>query len=290
MRSMTGYGVGRVQGGDWEITAELKTVNHRFLDLALRLPREIAFLEPVARETVSAGIRRGHVEVFLNVRRTEGSSKSVLADTALAKAYADTAERLAKETGLENDLTVGELMEMDGVVTLEERETDHDMVCALCAEALREAVSHVTDMREREGERLRSDLMEHLEAAETLRDRIRERAPGVVADYRERLESRLSQMGAEGVDPQRLAQEVALMADRCAIDEEISRLSIHIGQMKQYLDADGEIGKKMDFLVQEMNREANTIGSKASDAAIAQMVVDLKSEIEKLREQIQNVE
>ena len=290
MRSMTGYGVGRVQGGEWEITAELKTVNHRFLDLALRLPREIAFLEPVTRETISAGIRRGHVEVFLNVRRTEGSSKSVLADTALARAYADTAEKLAKETGLKNDLNIGKLMEMDGVITLEEREIDHEMVSALCAEALREAIFHVTEMREREGARLRVDLMEHLEAAETLRDRIQERAPGVVDDYRERLESRLAQMDADGVDPQRMVQEVALMADRCAIDEEISRLSIHTGQMKQYLDAEGEIGKKMDFLVQEMNREANTIGSKASDAAIAQMVVDLKSEIEKLREQIQNVE
>ena len=145
-------------------------------------------------------------------------------------------------------------------------------------------------MREREGAHLKKDLRLHLDAADVLRGQILNRAPAVVDEYREKLETRLKNLLTESVEPQRLAQEVAIMADRCAIDEELARLDSHIRQMRKYLESDGEIGKKMDFLIQEMNREANTIGSKASDASIAQYVVDLKSEIEKLREQIQNVE
>ena len=145
-------------------------------------------------------------------------------------------------------------------------------------------------MRDREGAHLKEDLRDHLDAAALLREKILERAPKVVSEYREKLEIRLNSLLTDGVEPQRLAQEVAILADRCAIDEELARLNSHFNQMRQYLEAEGEIGKKMDFLIQEMNREANTIGSKAQDGQIAQWVVDLKSEIEKLREQIQNVE
>ncbi len=290
MQSMTGYGLGRACDEQWEVSAEVKTVNHRFLDLGLRLPRNIAFLEQTVRDSVSGKLRRGHVDVFLSVVRTDDSAREVHTDVALAKAYALAAERISEAIGKPDNMTLRDVMGLDGVVTLEERETDRERVSALCAEALEQALDQVTDMRKKEGERLALDLGEHLDAAAALRDRIRHRAPGVVTDYRNRLESKLAQMLSEGVDPQRLAQEVALMADRCAIDEEILRLGSHIDQMRQYLVTKGEIGKKMDFLVQEMNREANTIGSKASDAMIAQMVVDLKSEIEKLREQIQNVE
>ena len=290
MQSMTGYGIGRARGEGWEVSLELKTVNHRFLDWGLRLPRNLAFLEQTIREQVSAGIRRGHVDVFLTVKRTDASSREVRTDEALAVAYTEAAARIAEATGLQNPLTALDLMGMEGVITLDEAEMDPQQVIALCTEAISQALSQLTEMRKLEGAQLRADLSAHLEAASQLRDRISERAPGVVEDYRTRLENRIAQMVTEQVEPQRLAQEVALMADRCAIDEEIQRLGSHIHQMNQYLDAKGEIGKKMDFLIQEMNREANTIGSKASDAAIAQMVVDLKSEIEKLREQIQNVE
>ena len=152
------------------------------------------------------------------------------------------------------------------------------------------AADQVAEMRAKEGENLREDLTEHLQAVEHIRSLILERAPQIVEEYREKLTARIKNLLQENPDPQRMAQEVALMADRCAIDEELSRLESHIRQMKVFLQAKDEIGKKMDFLIQEMNREANTIGSKASDAQVAQMVVDLKSEIEKLREQIQNVE
>ena len=290
MRSMTGCGSGRAEQGGWEVTAEVKTVNHRFLDFGLRLPRNLAFLEPVIREKVGARLKRGHVEVFLNVVPTDASSREVVADEELAKAYFAAAKKIASAAGVKNDLRLRDVMTMEGVAVTAEREMDPDTVRSACGTAMTEALNQLTAMREREGAHLREDLAAHLRAAAELREKILERAPAVVEEYRTRLEGRIKKLGAEGVDPQRLAQEVALMADRCAIDEELSRLDSHIGQMTRYLEAEEEIGKKMDFLIQEMNREANTIGSKASDAAIAQHVVDLKSEIEKLREQIQNVE
>ena len=290
MHSMTGCGVGRVQRDGWEVTVELKTVNHRFLDLSMRLPRNIAFLEQVMREAIGARLKRGHVDVWLTVRNTESSSAEVFVDTGLARSYWEAAKELSSETGAENDLSVSRLLALEGVATLNEREMNQELVGEICAEAAQEALEHVISMREQEGANLKEDLKIHLDQAAALRGIILGRAPDVVTEYREKLEGRLKTMLSDGVDPQRMAQEVALMADRCAIDEELARLNSHIIQMRRYLEAESEIGKKMDFLIQEMNREANTIGSKAQDGVIAQCVVDLKSEIEKLREQIQNVE
>lgn len=290
MRSMTGCGRCQLLENGWELTAELRAVNHRFLDVSCRLPRNLAFLEETVRQSISARMKRGHVDVFISVRRADASSRQVEVDTALAAAYAEAARRVAEATGKATLPTCAQIMAMEGVVTLQEADMDEETVMALCHKAMAVAVAQLDDMRVREGANLRADLSEHLEAAAQLRERIAQRAPGVVEDYRVRLQQRLSQLPVEPVEPQRLAQEVALLADRCAVDEELSRLQSHIGQMHQYLDAEGETGKKMDFLIQEMNREANTIGSKANDAVLAQCVVDLKSEIEKLREQIQNVE
>ena len=290
MRSMTGCGSGKVQQDGWEVTLDLKTVNHRFLDIGMRLPRNLNFLEQTVRDRISRKIRRGHADVYLTVKRTDTSALSVECDPELAGLYAEAADKLAAKTGIRNDLTVSQLMRMEGVLTVNEREMDEDLVSQICAEAADIAVEQLVLMREREGANLKEDLRIHLDAADTLRKSILERAPMVVNEYREKLENRLKSLITDAVDPQRLAQETAIMADRCAIDEELARLDSHIRQMRKYLDSEDEIGKKMDFLIQEMNREANTIGSKASDAAIAQHVVDLKSEIEKMREQIQNVE
>ncbi len=290
MRSMTGCGSGSVKQDGWEVTVDLKTVNHRFLDLGLRLPRNLAFLEQTIREAIGGIISRGHVDVFVSVRRLDASASQVLCDADLAVLYWQAAREIAERTGAANDVSVSQLMAQDGVITLSEAEMDQEKVACLCAGAVKAAAEQVNRMREQEGQHLKTDLATHLEAAAALREKILGRAPAVVEEYREKLNLRLKNLIPEGVDPQRLAQEVALMADRCAIDEELARLESHLTQMRQYLQAEGEIGKKMDFLIQEMNREANTIGSKASDAEIAQLVVGLKSEIEKLREQIQNVE
>ena len=290
MRSMTGCGRCQMLRDDWEITVELKAVNHRFLDISCRLPRSIAFLEEAVRQSISAQMKRGHVDVFVTVRRVGESNRQVQVDAALVRAYMDAARTVAEATGKADLPAVTDIMRMEGVVTLSEADMDEETVTALCRDAADGAVAQLCDMRDKEGVNLRADLSTHLEEAALLREKILQRAPGVVEDYRVRLQQKLAQMVQDAVEPQRMAQEVAILADRCAIDEELSRLDSHIGQMRKFFTAKGEIGKKMDFLIQEMNREANTIGSKASDAQIAQHVVDLKSEIEKMREQVQNVE
>lgn len=287
MRSMTGYGKCQLQENTWEVTVELRAVNHRYLDVAMRLPRNLLFLEDGVRKGL-AKLVRGHVDVYLTVRQIEGASRVVDADTALAASYVAAAKAIADTTGAANELTVTQLMKMEGVTTLTESAMDEEAVSALCAKALEGAVAQLDDMRLREGENLRADLAEHLGNVASLREKVIAYAPKVVEEYRARLTDRLAKLPIEPVDPARLAQEVALMADKCAIDEELSRLDSHITQLRRYLDMPGETGKKMDFLIQEMNRETNTIGSKCSDASIAQCVVDMKSEIEKLREQIQN--
>ncbi len=287
MRSMTGYGRCQMQQGAWEVTAELRAVNHRYLDIAMRLPRNLLFLEDGVRKGL-ASLVRGHVDVYITVRQMEGASRVAEPDTALAASYVAAAKAIAEATGAANDLTVSQLMKLEGVTTLTESAMDEEAVSALCAEALNGAIAQLDDMRLREGENLRADLAEHLDKVVSLREQVAAYAPKVVEEYRQRLTERLSKLPIEPVDPARLAQEVAIMTDKCAIDEELSRLMSHITQLRRYLDMPGETGKKMDFLIQEMNRETNTIGSKCSDAAIAQCVVDMKSEIEKLREQIQN--
>ena len=288
MRSMTGYGKCQLQRGTWEVTIELRAVNHRYLDVAMRLPRNLLFLEDGVRKGLNQLVR-GHVDVYVTVRQTEGASRVVEADTALAASYMEAAKAIRDAiAGVENDLTISRLMKLEGVTTLTESAMDEETVSALCQDALTGAIANLDDMRLREGENLRADLAEHLDKVAALREQVVVYAPKVVEEYRARLTDKLSKLPIEPVDPARLAQEVALMADKCAIDEELSRLNSHITQLRRYLDMQGETGKKMDFLIQEMNRETNTIGSKCSDAAIAQCVVDMKSEIEKLREQIQN--
>ena len=288
MRSMTGYGKCQLQRGPWEVTAELRAVNHRYLDVALRLPRSLSFLEDGVRKALAALVR-GHVDVYLTVRQTEGATRQVDVDPALAAAYVQAAAQIAGATGAVNDLTVTRLMAMEGVTTVTEAAMDEEAVAALTAEAMQGAISALDDMRLREGENLRADLAAHLDAAAALRERIIGYAPSVVSEYRVKLQERLAKLQVD-IDPARLAQEVALIADKCAIDEELSRLDSHIRQLRRYLDMSGETGKKMDFLIQEMNREANTIGSKSNDSEITSKMLDLKAEIEKIREQVQNIE
>ena len=288
MVSMTGCGRGKAEDGLWEITVELKSVNHRFLDLSLRLAREYAFLEETIRRRLTEALRRGHVEACVTVQAAESAERRVAVDEDMARAYLAAAARLSA-LGAAGALSVAELMRMDGVLTREETPGDEEALTALAAEACGQALAELTAMQAREGENLRRDLSLHLDAAAALREEMAAAAPLVTAFHREKLTARLEQAGVELPDPVRLAQELALYADRCAIDEELSRLESHIGQFRAILESPGEAGKKLDFLLQEMNREANTIGSKANDAGLAQKVVSLKSEIEKLREQVQNV-
>ncbi len=288
MRSMTGYGSGTASGNGYRVTAEIRTVNHRFLDIACRLPKTLSFLDETVRSVLQRRLCRGHADVFLNVKREGASDVSVRADRDLAEAYMDAAAELSKLTG--GSLGLEALMRMDGVLTVEDAGYDEEQVTRLTAEALDAACDKLTAMRGAEGERLLQDLTLHLNAVAGLREEILQLAPSVPAEYRKRLTERMQSLLAEAADPARIAQEAAIFADRCAIDEELARLESHIGQYRTFLASGGEIGKKLDFLTQELNREANTIGSKANDARIARLVVELKAEIEKLREQVQNVE
>ena len=269
---------------------ELKSVNHRYLDVAFRLPRSLLFLEDGMRGALAAGgIGRGHVDVFVTYQNNREDSRVVKLDLPLVQACGqaclEAKENLPPGVG---DPTVAELLTLCGALTIQEGQEDREQVTALALEALAGAAAQLLDMRAAEGEALKADLMDNLSQLELKVRSIALRAPMVPRQYRERLESRLAEWQV-AADPQRVAQEVAVMADRCAIDEELSRLQSHMAQFAQGLESREEIGRRLDFLLQEMNREVNTIGSKASDAQIAQDVVDAKCLLEKLREQVQNV-
>ena len=242
------------------------------------------------RKLIGENMQRGHVDVFITYRNSRSDARKVTCDVALASAYRDAMAELSAATGAENNVTLYEYAQLPDVLTVTEQEEDREAVSALLRDTLLSALKEADAMRLREGEALKSDLTFHLQQLENLRQQIAARAPGVTEDYRVRLLQRIEECGVTEIDQQRLIQEVAIFADRAAIDEEISRLDSHIRQAYKLMDGEGVCGSKLNFLVQEMNREVNTIGSKAMDADIAKMVVDAKSEIEKLREQIQNVE
>lgn len=290
MQSMTGYGREQIVRDGREMTVELKSVNHRFLDVSLRMPRHLSFAEDHIRRQLSAALKRGHVDVFVTYRNARPDARQVTVDTALAAAYRDAMAELSRATGAANDVPLYRYAQLPDVLTVTENEEDCEAVGALLRDTLALALDDLAQMRAREGAALEADLTVHLQLLEDLRQKILLRAPGVVQDYRQRLIQRVAELGAAEADPQRLAQEVAIFADRAAIDEELSRLESHIHQAYALMGGQAECGSKLNFLVQEMNREVNTIGSKALDGEIAQLVVEAKSEIEKLREQIQNVE
>ncbi len=290
MQSMTGYGRGLVCEDGREMTVEVKSVNHRFLDVSFRLARPIAFLDDAVRTGVAERLARGHADVFVNYVNHREDARRVHVDMQLAKAYRQAAGELSEALGVKNDLPLSDYMNMPDVLTVEASEEDQDAVRALFMRALNLALDDLTAMRKREGNSLRGDMMKKLDAIDGLRESIATRAPTVVEEYRAKLSQRLSALLSGDIDEARFATEVAIFADRAAIDEELVRLSSHIAQLRATAELDEPVGRKLDFLVQELNREVNTIGSKASDAQIAGCVVAAKGEIEKLREQVQNIE
>lgn len=289
--SMTGYGSAKGSVEGQEITVELKSVNNRYLDCSVRLPRNFLFAEDTVKQAVSAGVSRGKVDVFVSAQASQDSGTVVSVNEELARGYRDAVARIAETLGLESGLNAFSLARFPDVLTVERRELDKDKAAAALSEITAKAVEEFNAMREREGERLRRDMLGKLETIEELVSVVEERSPQTVKEYRERLEARLRDILADrSLDEQRVITEAAIFADRTAVDEETVRLRSHIAQFRTMLEQGSPIGRKMDFLVQEFNRESNTIGSKCSDASLAKVVVDLKSEIEKIREQLQNVE
>ena len=289
--SMTGYGSAKGSVEGQEITVELKSVNNRYLDCSVRLPRNFLFAEDTVKQAVSAGVSRGKVDVFVSAQASQDSGTVVSVNEELARGYRDAVARIAETLGLESGLNAFSLARFPDVLTVERRELDKDKAAAALSEITAKAVEEFNAMREREGERLRRDMLGKLETIEELVSVVEERSPQTVKEYRERLEARLRDILADrSLDEQRVITEAAIFADRTAVDEETVRLRSHIAQFRTMLEEGSPIGRKMDFLVQEFNRESNTIGSKCQDINITRLVVELKSEIEKIREQIQNIE
>ncbi len=289
LRSMTGYGRGRISRDGREMVVELRSVNHRFLDVSYRLPRNLPFLEEALRTRLAeSALKRGHLDVAVAYLNDREDASTVAIDRTLLMRCAAEANAAARELGSPPP-TVAELLALCGAVHVAQADEDTETLAALAAEAFDEAFGQLDTMRAREGKALAADLAQNLAQAEELAARIQAHAPTVPDAYRERLLARLAEWGLQGVEPQRVAQEVALLADKCAVDEELARLGSHFAQFAKCMAEEGEVGRRMDFLLQEMNREANTIGSKAADALIAQHVVALKCLLEKLREQVQNI-
>ena len=291
MRSMTGYGKGTASRDGLTVTAEIKTVNHKFFDWSIKMPKGFLFVEDDAKRAVAAEVQRGHVDVYLTVERDAGVADDYAVDGNLALKYVRTAKNLAESTGVQYDVTASSLMKNPDIVSLKAAEIDDKTAKSVVLEALGEALVGLVAMREKEGATQVADISAKLDAIESALGEIASVAPQVVADYRAKLAARIREaLGDNLPEESRIATEVALFADKCAIDEEISRLTAHIAAMRAHLKSTAPVGRKLDFLVQEMNREANTIGSKANDLRITERVLAIKNDIEKIREQAQNVE
>lgn len=290
MHSMTGYGQHCLSEDGRELTIECKSVNHRYLDTHFRLPRGWLFMEDAVRKMIARYIQRGHIDIFFTYQNMREDARAISVDMSLAEAYEKALLALASFPQVRDDRSIALLASFPNVINVEEAEEDKDAVSGLCLRTLEGALQSLVQMRAQEGEAMQADLSARLSMLEDITGQIEGRAPLVTEEYRQKLQERLAALLETIPEPQRVAQEVALFAEHAAIDEELIRLRSHIKQFRQGLESTEPIGRKLDFLTQELGREMNTIGAKATDLAIASWVVEAKAVIEKLREQIQNVE
>lgn len=290
-RSMTGYGRGEQVSEQAKVVIEVKSVNHRFGEIVCRLPRELSGLEDRFKAAVAEKVARGRVDVYFNREEYGEARRIIVLDKELASSYYNALTELADHLQISQAVDVESISRLPEVMTISAPPTDLDAVWEESRGALDQALDNLTQMRMREGNRLADDIRQRVETIQNLVASIEDRAPLVVEEYRARLLERVAQlMGETPVDPQRLAAEVVLYAERSSITEETVRLYSHLDQVRDVLSQELPVGRKLDFLVQEINREVNTIGSKSSDTAIARAVVEVKSELEKIREQVQNIE
>lgn len=292
MKSMTGYGKAVVCDGELELTVELKSVNHRFLDVATKASRIISAHEDVIRSVIGRYVVRGHVDVFVNYRLLTDSDKKVSVDVGLARGYAEAAKTLREEfPQLHDDFTVTSLMKCAEVLSLEQEPLKEEQLRLLLEKGVSECCVMLDQMRCAEGEKLKDDILKKLGVLRELISQAEKSSSAVVENYREKLTRRIEEALKEvQLDQSRLANEVCFFADKCCIDEELTRLKTHVENAEKIIAQSGAVGKKLDFLVQEFNREANTICSKSSDVQLTQTALDMKNEIEKIREQVQNLE
>ncbi|MBR1975886.1 MAG: YicC family protein [Phascolarctobacterium sp.] len=295
---MTGFGRGQYEDENFSVTVEMKTVNHRYNEVAIRLPRFLNPLEDKIRKTILKTVNRGRIDVFINADYTSSENCTLKVDKNLAAAYHKALQEVGAAIGLE-ELNINSAQEVmylsrcQDVINVKEGFFDVETVWPKVEQAVKEALDNLVTMRETEGGNIYGDFIYRADLIAEKLTKIEERSPMVVEEYQAKLTDRLNNLLAEHnitVEPERLLQEVAIFADRASITEEIVRLKSHIKQFKNIINSDQPVGRKLDFLIQEFNREANTIASKANDYTLAQIVVEIKAEIEKIREQIQNIE
>lgn len=292
--SMTGFGRGEKVDSERRVVIEIKTVNNKYCDMQIRMPRVLASLENKIREKISNYVQRGKVDVFITYEDNSPQSSQVICDLVLARAYTEALQKISRTVDIPEGINASVISRFSDVLRTETASVDNDLAWRVLEPALQQALENLCHMRRLEGEKLLQTVAAQIDEMEQLQAKIARRAPLVPEDYRQRLKQRIKELlgdqAAKIVDEQRLAAEVALYADKCSVDEELVRLQSHLAQLRSIMKKSGPVGKKMDFLIQEINREINTIGSKANDLEMTNHVVAMKSNQEKIREQIQNLE
>ena len=291
IKSMTGYGGAKGEVKNILVSAELKSVNNRHLDASVRLPKSCLFAEEAVRNAVKDAISRGKVDVFISVDTSQADEVTIAVNEPLAAAYVRAAHEVFDKFGVTDDMTASRLLRMPEVISTERSDTDKNDVLEAIGTVLGVAIAQFDEMRSREGDKLCADILDKLMNIERMTGWVEARSPETVREYRDKLFARMTEvLGEAGVDEARILQEAAIFADKIAVDEETVRLRSHIAQFRLMLEGGSPVGRKLDFLVQEMNREINTTGSKCTDSEIANTVIAMKAELEKIREQIQNIE
>ena len=291
IKSMTGFGRCELSEGERKVTVEIKTVNHRYLDVAMKMPKKLNFFDSAIRTVLKEYLQRGKVDVFVTYEDLSECNVSLVYNQKVAEQYVEYFRRMEEQFGLENDMKVSVLARCPEVLVMEEQQEDEEEIWLLLEKAVRGACEKVVETRVREGEALKKDLLAKLDEMRKMAAFIEDRSPQIMAEYRQKLEAKVQDLLSDAqTDEGRIAMEVTLFADKSCVDEESVRLRSHVEATKEALEAGGSIGRKLDFIAQEMNREANTTLSKANDLEISNCAIDLKTEIEKVREQIQNIE
>ncbi len=291
LKSMTGFGRSEVTEGDRKVTVEMKSVNHRYLELGIKLPRKLNFLESAVRNEMKKYVQRGKIDVFVTYENLGEGSESIRYNKELAREYYDCFAQISEDLGIDNDIKTSFIVKSPDVITVESGQDDEEVIQSLVISAIDQATEKLVETRRVEGEHLKKDLISKLDDMVVLVEKITEKSPVIVEEYKEKITTRINELLDEAsIDEARIAQEVTIFADKICVDEELVRLDSHIKTMKDTLIQGGAVGRRLDFIAQEMNREANTTLSKTTDAEISDMAIELKTEIEKVREQIQNIE
>ncbi|TCO78972.1 YicC/YloC family endoribonuclease [Marinisporobacter balticus] len=292
IKSMTGFGRGEAKDLERQFTVEVKSVNHRYNDIVVRMPKRLTYLEEQLKNIVKGKIKRGRVEIYITFENIGETDAKISVNAPLAKQYVESLKNIREDLQIIDDISVSLISKFPDVIKVEQKEEDEDATWGCLQEATNKALKMLMEMRMAEGKKLAEDIENRCMYISNIVEHIENKGPQVVLEHKEKLRDRIHELleDATAIDENRLNMEVALIADKCSITEEIVRLKSHIHQLKKALEENEAIGRKLDFLIQEMNREINTVGSKSNDLEITNYVVDIKSELEKIREQIQNIE